>query len=60
MERRELTMPDQVRIGVIGTSWYADLMHLPNLKSHPGAQLAAICGRNQARAQEMAAKSLSE
>ena len=49
-------MPDQVRVGVIGTSWYADLMHLPNLKSHPGAQLAAICGRNQARAQEMAAK----
>jgi hypothetical protein len=22
---------EQIRVGVIGTSWYADLMHLPNL-----------------------------
>ena len=39
-------MPDnKVRVGVIGTSWYADLMHLPNLKSHPQVELVAICGR---------------
>ena len=49
-------MGDQVRVGVIGTSPYADQTHLPNLKSHAGAQIAAICGRNRARAQEMADK----
>ncbi len=49
-------MSDRVRVGVIGTSPYADYIHLPNLKSHAGAQIAAICGRNRARAQEMADK----
>lgn len=47
---------DCVRVGMIGTSWYADSMHLPSLTSHPQAQVTAICGRNEARAQEMAAK----
>jgi predicted dehydrogenase len=41
---------------VIGTSWYADLAHLPRVKSHPRAELAAVCGRNRARAEEMASK----
>ena len=49
-------MSDSVRVGVIGTSWFADLMHLPNLKSHPRAEIAAICGRNRERAEEMAKK----
>ncbi len=49
-------MSQKVRVGVIGTSWYTDMMHLPGLQSHPQAELAAICGRNQARAQEVAAK----
>ena len=49
-------MTGKVRIGVIGTSWYADLAHLPRVKSHPRAELAAICGRNRARAEEMSAK----
>ena len=49
-------MAEQVRVGVVGTSWFADLMHLPALSSHPGARLAAICGRHRARAEEMAAK----
>jgi predicted dehydrogenase len=31
-------------------------MHLPNLKSHPQAEIAAICGRNRDRAEEMAQK----
>ena len=47
---------EQVRVGMIGTSWYADSMHLPSLTSHPQASVTAICGRNEARAQEMAAK----
>ena len=49
-------MPDKVRIGLISTSWWAAGHHLPNLKSHPRAEVAAICGRNQERAEEMAGK----
>ena len=49
-------MSKQVRVGVVGTSWYADQMHLPVLKGHSQADLTAICGRNRDRAQEMAAK----
>lgn len=49
-------MSERVRVGVIGTSWWADLCHLPALASHPRAEIAAICGRNRQRADEMAAK----
>jgi len=49
-------MPDRVRVGIIGTSWYADMSHLARIKSHPRAELAAVCGRNRARAEEMAGK----
>jgi predicted dehydrogenase len=49
-------MAEQVRVGMIGTSWWADMVHLPTLKSHPQALIAAICGRNQERAEEMAKK----
>ena len=31
-------------------------MHLPSLKGHPHAQISAICGRDRARADEMARK----
>ena len=49
-------MPDKVRIGIVGTSWWTDYMFAPSLRSHPQAELAAICGRNRDRADEMAAK----
>jgi len=49
-------MSENVRIGVVGTSWWADLMHLPACNSHDRAELAAICGRNRERAEEMAQK----
>ena len=49
-------MTQPVRVGVIGTSWWADTFHLPGLKSHARADLAAICGRNRDRAGEMAKK----
>jgi predicted dehydrogenase len=49
-------MAASVRFGMIGTSWYADSMHLPSLSSHPDAQVTAICGRDGARAGEMAQK----
>jgi len=31
-----------------------DFAHLPMLKADPRVEMAAICGRNRARAQEMA------
>lgn len=49
-------MGERVRVGMIGTSWYADSLHLPSLTSHPQAEVVAICGRDAARGQEMAAK----
>src|SRR5687768_17142367 len=49
-------MPTIVRIGVVGTSWWADGFHLPSLASHPSAVVAAICGRNRGRAEALALK----
>ena len=54
--RRRACMPGKVRVGVIGTSWWADLAHLPWIKSHQRAELAAICGRNLGRAEDIAKK----
>jgi predicted dehydrogenase len=45
---------DKVKVGVIGTSWWTNMVHLPSLKSHPQADLSAICGRDQERAVERA------
>ena len=45
---------ESVSVGMVGTSWWADAMHLPALRNHPHAKITAICGRNQERAQNMA------
>src|SRR5688572_3532107 len=47
-------MAERVRIGVIGTSGWADFGHLPGLKAHPGAELVAICGRDRDSGEGMA------
>lgn len=47
-------MTDKVRIGLIGTSWWASMMYLPVLKSHPDAEIVAICGRDAERTQVLA------
>ena len=49
-------MARRVRIGVVGTSWWADLVHLPSLRSHPRAKIVSICGRNPDRARRLAQK----
>lgn len=49
-------MSQAVRVGMIGTSWWADGRLLPNLKSHPRADVVALCGRDRARAQALAGK----
>ena len=45
---------NSVSVGVVGTSWWADAMHLPALDSHPNAKTVAICGRNRENAQKVA------
>jgi predicted dehydrogenase len=47
---------EKVRVGVIGAIGIADFVHLPTLKSHPRAEVAAVCARNRERAAEAAAK----
>jgi predicted dehydrogenase len=47
-------MADRVRVGVVGTSWFAKI-HLASLASHPEAELTGICGRNRERADSVAA-----
>lgn len=43
-----------MRVGIIGTGWVAE-KHLAALKRIEAAEVVAIAGRNQARAQELAA-----
>jgi predicted dehydrogenase len=49
-------MSGEVRVGIVGTGWWPEFMYLPSLGSHPGARIAAICGRNVGRAAELAGK----
>lgn len=49
-------MSQKIQIGIVGTSWYAEMMHLAQISNHPEAELSAICGRNRTRAEELAAK----
>jgi predicted dehydrogenase len=39
----------RLRVGVIGTSWWADLEHLPGLRTRPDVELVSLCGRDPAR-----------
>jgi len=47
---------EMLRVGVVGTSWWADLVHLPSLTSHPSAEVVAIAGRDMERANAVAQK----
>jgi predicted dehydrogenase len=49
-------MTTQARIGVIGAGWWATDTHIPALRSHPHADLIAICDANPERLQAAAAK----
>ncbi len=44
----------QVRVGVLGTSWWADTMYLPPLDAHPDCTIVAVCGRREAPAKSFA------
>ena len=47
-------MSKQVKIGVVGTSWWTDSMYMPALTRHPDADVCAIVGRNLDHAREFA------
>ena len=50
-------MADKVRIGIVGTSWWADAMYLPALTRHPLADVRAVVGGSRPdHTREFAAK----
>jgi len=51
-----LSIPEELRVGVIGASKYSELRHLPALGSDPRVRTAAICDLDLVRANEMARK----
>ena len=44
----------KVRVGVIGSSWWSELMYLQSLKAHPDARLVALCARDVPHARDVA------
>ncbi len=44
-----------IRVGVLGTSWWADAMYLPALAAHPDAKVVGLCGRTAEKAEALAA-----
>jgi len=47
-------MADRVRLGVIGTSGWAELLYLNTLRDYDDVELVALAGRNEARLAELA------
>lgn len=47
-------MQERVRIAVIGAGWWATATHMPALREHAGAELAAVCDVNLERARSAA------
>jgi Oxidoreductase family, NAD-binding Rossmann fold len=47
---------DQMRFGLIGTGYWAAAVHAPGIVSQPGTELAAVWGRDPAKAERLAAQ----
>lgn len=45
-----------IRVGIVGTSWWADGMYMPTLQNHPQGEFVAVCGRDPQRTREFAAR----
>lgn len=43
-----------LRVGIIGTSWWADSMYLPAFAAHPHAEVVGLCGRTASTAHRLA------
>ncbi|HVO19680.1 MAG TPA: Gfo/Idh/MocA family oxidoreductase [Anaeromyxobacter sp.] len=46
----------RLRVGVVGTSWWAELEHLPGLASRADVELSGLCGRDPTRLSAVAAR----
>jgi predicted dehydrogenase len=46
----------RVRVGILGTSWWADSMYLPALAAHPDVDIVGLCGRTPSKAEALAAE----
>lgn len=46
----------KVRVGLVGTGRWADVVHAPGVKSHPNAELVAVCSRTREKVEAMAAR----
>ena len=49
-------MAQKVRVGLIGTSRWAESFYLANLRGYKGVELTAVCGRNRSHAEGLANK----
>lgn len=47
-------MSKQVKLGIVGTSWWTDAMYMPALTKHPNADVCAVVGRNLDHARKFA------
>lgn len=47
-------MTSKIKIGIVGTSWWADAMYLPPLANYDRCEVVAACGRNRERAEAFA------
>lgn len=45
-------MTDKVRVGVIGTGWWATEYHIPGVQAEPAAELVAVCDPHEGRLAE--------
>ena len=46
----------KVKIGIVGTGWWANTMHMPALSTCAQANVVAACGRNPERTAAFARK----
>ncbi len=51
-----ITEGRKLRVGVIGTSSFSGICHIPGIQSHPQAEVAAVWGRRIGVAREMSEK----
>ena len=51
MSTPDASTRSKVRVGILGTSWWADSMYLPALAAHPDVEIVGLCGRTPSKAQ---------
>ena len=47
---------EQVRVGIVGPSWWVNYWHLAAIQTHPQAIITGICGDSEREPSEVQAK----